>query len=227
MCTHQADRVASEILDWSRRARAQHGKNKEIVPGKRDNLSMTQRVRASLAARAQTGTSQPNRKKVRGSMQRIARVKHRCRQHKKEIVAENKRHHVTVEKEHMKCRLCAQTRPCDKVTIFLTQQCPAADQTNWMLRTQQMKNEMDVEQQGRVGDIRSLLGLQANMPQPKEKNEDATTRRPKKVGSESGRSNLMLTKRETDAAQKRQERLKLRAKMYIEELKRERGAVTG
>ena len=56
-------------------------------------------------------------------MQRIARFKHRCRQHNKEIVAEHTRHNVTVEKEHMKCRMCAKTKQFDKVTIFLTQQC--------------------------------------------------------------------------------------------------------
>ena len=99
----------------------------------------------------------------------------------------------------------------DKVTIFLTQQRPAAGQTNWMMRIQQLKNEMDVEQQGRVGDIRSLLGPQENTPRPKERNEDATPGRRIKVGSEGRGSNLMLTKRETDAAKKRQERLKLRA----------------
>ena len=159
-------------------------------------------------------------------MQRIARIKHICRQHNEEIVAENKRHCVTVEKEHVKCRMCAQTRPVDKVTIFLTQQCPAADQTNWMMSIQQLKNEMDVEQQGRVGDIRSLLGLQTNTPRPKEKNDDATPRRPIKVGSESRGSNLRLTKRETDEAQKRQERLKLRAKMHNKGLTRE-GLFTG
>ena len=97
---------------------------------------MTQRVRACLAARARTGSSQPNRKKVQGSMQRVARIKHRCRQHDKEIDAENKKHFVTVEKEHIKCRMVVQTRPFDKVTIFLTQQCRAADQTNWMMRIQ-------------------------------------------------------------------------------------------
>ena len=119
--------------------------------------------------RRESGSSQPDRKKVQGSMQRIARIKHRCRQHNKEIVTKNRRHYVTVEKEHMKCRMCAQTRPFDKVTIFLTQQCPAADQTNWMMRIQQLKSEMDVDKQGRVGDIRNLLVLQANTPRPKEK----------------------------------------------------------
>ena len=29
VCIHQADKVASEILDWSQRARAQHGKKKK------------------------------------------------------------------------------------------------------------------------------------------------------------------------------------------------------
>ena len=37
----------------------------------------------------------------------------------------------------------------------------------------------------------------------------------------------MLTKRETNAAQKRQERLKLRAKMHNKGLTRERGTFTG
>ena len=46
VCIHQADRVVSEILDCSQRARAQHGKKKEIVPGKPDNPPMTKRVRA-------------------------------------------------------------------------------------------------------------------------------------------------------------------------------------
>ena len=41
---HQADRVAREILDWSQRARAQHGKKKETVPEKPDNPLMNQRV---------------------------------------------------------------------------------------------------------------------------------------------------------------------------------------
>ena len=66
VCIHQADRVASEILDLSQRVRVQHGKKKEIVPGKPDNPPMTQRVRACFAARAQTGTSQPSRRKVQG-----------------------------------------------------------------------------------------------------------------------------------------------------------------
>ena len=131
---------------------------------------MTQRVRACLEARTQTGPSQPNRKKVQGSMQRIARIRHRYRQHNKEIVAESKRHHVMVEEEHIKCRICAQTRPFDKVTIF-------ADQTIWTVRIQQLKSEMGTEQQERAGDVRSLLGLQANTPRPKEKKEDATPRR--------------------------------------------------
>ena len=130
VCIHQADRVANEIQDSSQRARAQHGKKQEIVPGKPDNPPMIQRVRAGLAPCAQTGTSQPNgtsppnRKNVQGSMQRSARIKHRCKQHNKEIDAENKKHNVTLEKEHMKCRTCAQTRPFDMVAIFLTQQCP-------------------------------------------------------------------------------------------------------
>ena len=50
------------------------------------------------------------------------------------------------------------------------------------------KNEVDVEQQGRVGDIRNMLGLQVNTPRPKEKKEDATPRRTIKIGSESRRS---------------------------------------
>ena len=37
VCIHQADKVASEILDWSHRDRAEHGTKKEIVPGKPDN----------------------------------------------------------------------------------------------------------------------------------------------------------------------------------------------
>ena len=221
VCIHQADRVAREILDWSQRARAQHEKKKEIVPEKPDNPLMTQRVRACLVARARTGPSQPSRKKLQGSMQRLGRIKHRCSTTMKSLRM-NKIHYVMVEKEHMKCRMCAQTRPFDKVTIFLTQQCPAADQTNWMVRIQQPKNEMDVEQQGRVGDIRNLLGLQVNTPRPKEKHQDATTRRPIKGGSESGGPNLRMTKRETDAAQKRQESLKLRAKMHIKGLSRDR-----
>ena len=182
---------------------------------------MTQRVRACLAACAQSGSSQPNRKKVQDSMQRIARIKDRCRQHSKEVVAENKRHYVTVEKEHMKYRICAQTRPFNKVTIFLTQQCPAADQTNWMMGIQQLKNEMDVEQQGRVGDNGTCWSYKRIRHDPKKRTKDATTRRPIKGGSESRGPNLILTKRETDAAQKRQERLKLRAKMHNKELTRE------
>ena len=130
--------------------------------------------------------------------------------------------YVTVEKEHMKCRMCAQTRPFDKVTIFLTQQCTAADQTDWMMRIQHVKNEMDVERQGRAGDFRSLLGLQANTPRSKEKKEDATPRRTINIGSESRRSDPVLTKCEIDAAQKRQERLKLRAKMHNKGLTRDR-----
>ena len=130
----------------------------------------------------------------------------------------------------MKCIMCAQTRPFDKgrrglsikVTIFLTPQCPAEDQTNWMMRIQQLKNEMDVEQQERAGDIRSLLGLEANTPRPKEKEEEATPRRSKKRRSENRKSNRVLTKRETEAAQKRQGRLELRAKMYSKGLTRER-----
>ena len=74
----------------------------------------------------------------------------RCSTHS--TTFEIKRHYVTVEEEHMKCRMCAQTRLFDNVTIFLTQQCAAADQTNWMMRIHQLKSEMDVEQQGRVGD---------------------------------------------------------------------------
>ena len=89
-----------------------------------------------------------------------------------------------------------------------------------MMRIQHVKNEMDLEQQGRVGDIRSLLGLQVKFPRPKEK-EDATPRRSIKIDPESRRSNPLLTKREADAVQKRQERLKLRAKMHNKELTRD------
>ena len=32
VCIHQTERVASEILDWSQKAGAQHGRKKEIVP---------------------------------------------------------------------------------------------------------------------------------------------------------------------------------------------------
>ena len=120
----------------------------------------------------------------------------------------------------MKCRMCAQTRPFDKVTIFLTQQCPAADQTNWMMRIQQLKSERGVEQQGRVGDTQNLLGPQTNTPRPKEKNQDATTRRPIKVGSESRGSNLRLTKRELM-------RRTIRAKMHNIKDLRETGTFTG
>ena len=105
-------------------------------------------------------------RKCKVSMHRIARIKHRCRQHNKETVAENNRHFVTVEKEDTKCS--AQTRPFDEVTNLLD---TTAHQTNWMMRIQQLKNEMDVEQQGRVGDTRSLMALQANSP--KESDEDA------------------------------------------------------
>ena len=34
VCIHQADRVASEILDCSQRARAQHGWKNETAPGR-------------------------------------------------------------------------------------------------------------------------------------------------------------------------------------------------
>ena len=96
-------------------------------------------------------------------MQRVARIKHRCKQHNRETSEEDKRHYVTVEREHMKCMMCAQTKPFDKVTIFLTQQCPAANQAHWELRIQQLKSEMDKEQQGQAAkDSRSLMGLQAN-----------------------------------------------------------------
>ena len=37
VCIHQTERVASEILDWSQRARAQHGRKKEIVPERLNN----------------------------------------------------------------------------------------------------------------------------------------------------------------------------------------------
>ena len=57
VCIHQADEVASEIQDWSQRARAQHGKKKEIVPEKLDNPPKTQQVRTCLAACAQSDHS--------------------------------------------------------------------------------------------------------------------------------------------------------------------------
>ena len=60
--------------------------------------TMTQRVRACFAARVQTVTSQPRREKVQVSMQRIARIKHRCRQHNREIGTEITKHDVMVEK---------------------------------------------------------------------------------------------------------------------------------
>ena len=97
--------------------------------------------------------------------------------HNREISVENKRHYVTVEREHMKCMMCAQTKPFDKVTIFLTQQCPAADQTHWELRIQQLKSEADKEQQGRMArDLRSLMGLQANTPRQRDKKEDGNAK---------------------------------------------------
>ena len=57
---------------------------KKLCQEKGIHSRMTQRVRACLAARVQTATSQPRREKVQGSMQRIARIKHRCR-HNREI----------------------------------------------------------------------------------------------------------------------------------------------
>ena len=49
VCIHQTERVASEILDWSQRARAQHGRKEEIVPERLNNPLLTQRLRPCLA----------------------------------------------------------------------------------------------------------------------------------------------------------------------------------
>ena len=168
-------------------------------------------------------TNQPRKEHTRGHMQRVARIKHRCKQHNRETNEKNKRHYVTVEREHMKCMMCAQTKPFDKVTIFLTQQCPAASQANWELRIQQLKSEMDKEQQGQVAkDLRSLMGLQANTPRQKDRNEEETPRRVVKSATGSRKPNRGSTKREIEAAQKRQERLKKRAKLQNKGLAQER-----
>ena len=53
------------------------------------------------------------------------------------------RHYVTVKREHMNCMMCAQMKSFDKLTIFLAQQCPAAEQTYWELRIQHLKSETD------------------------------------------------------------------------------------
>ena len=69
---------------------------------------------------------------------------------------------------------------------------------------------------------RSPWGCKRIRHDPKKRTRMRRTRRPIKVGSESRGSNLRLTKRETDAAQKHQERLKLRAKMHKKGLTRDR-----
>ena len=125
----------------------------------------------------------------------------------------------------MKGMMCAQTKPLDKVTIFLAQQCPAADQTHWELRSQQLKSEMGNEQQGRVArDLRSLMGLQPNTPRQKKRQEGGRNAKTddKERDRESRRSNLGSTEREIEAAQERQERLKKRSKLYNKGLTKER-----
>ena len=165
----------------------------------------------------------PRKEHTRGHMQRVARIKHRCKQHNRETSEKNKRHYVTLKREHMKCMMCAQTKPFDKVTIFLTQQCPAANQAHWELRIQQLKSEMDKEQQGQVAkDLRSLMGLQANTPRQKDRKQEETPRRVVKSATGSRKPNLGSTKREIEAAQKRQERLKKRAKLHNKGLTQER-----
>ena len=135
---------------------------------------LNQRVRACLAERVQTVANQPRKEKIQDQMQRVARIKHRCRQHNREISLESKRHYVTVEREHMKCMMCAQTKPFDKVTTILTQQCPAADQAHWELRIQQLKSETDKEQQGRAArDLRSLMDCKRT---PRDKKTGRTKR---------------------------------------------------
>ena len=91
----------------------------------------------------------------------------------------------------MKCMMCAQTKPFDRVTIFLTQQCPAENQAHWELRIQQLKSEMDKEQQGRAAkDFRCLMGLQANTPRQKDRKEEETPRRVVKSATGSRKPNL-------------------------------------
>ena len=63
----------------------------------------------------------------------------------------------------------AQTRPFDKATVFLAQQCPAADQTNWMVRIQQLKNEMGIEQQERAGTYEACWDYKRTRRDPKKK----------------------------------------------------------
>ena len=221
VCIHQADRVASEILDWSQRARAQRGKKKENVPGKPDNPPMTNRVFRSTSANCDQPTKEIKSARLHAASRTNQTQMQTAQQGDPYVKQKTLRDGG--EGAHEKCRKCAQTRPFDKATIFLTQQCPAADQTNWMVRIQQLKSEMGIEQQERAGDMRSLLGLQANTPRPKEKDEDETPRRTINFGSESRGPNLML---ETDAPQKRHERLKLRAKCRAKG-SRERETFTG
>ena len=223
VCIHQTGRVATEILDWSRRARAHHGRKKEIIPQSLDFLPLTLLLRTCLAERTQTATRQPRKQLKQGQMQRVARIKHRCRQHNRETTADNKRHLVTVEREHMRCLMCAQTKPVDKVTIFLTQHCPATDQTNWKLRFQQLKSEMDMDQQERAPrDLRSLMGLQATTLGQRDRMGYEPPRRAAKRATESRKPNLGSTKREIETAQKRQDRLKRRAKLHNRGLMEER-----
>ena len=61
----------------------------------------------------------------------------------------------------------AQTRPFDKATVFFAQQVPRGRPDKLDGENQQLKKEMGIEHQDRAGDIRSLLGQQANTPRPK------------------------------------------------------------
>ena len=58
---------------------------------------------------------------------------------------------LRVENERMKCGMCAQTRPCDKVTLFFPMRRSKSDELDDE-NIQQSKSDMDVEQRGRVGD---------------------------------------------------------------------------
>ena len=80
----------------------------------------------------------------------------------------------------MKCMMCAQTRPFDKATIFLAQQCPRG-----------RPDKLDGE------DPRWALSSRNEL----ETNEACLDYK-------------LSTKRETDEAQKRQERFKVRASTH-------------
>ena len=107
---------------------AQHGK-KKLVPQKPDNPTLNQLVQTCLSQRARITTNQQKKEKYRAT--RSASDGSNAGADNTTLGSPEEAHNMKVEGgEHLRCMVCAQTRSFDKMTIFLTQLCLAADEAH-------------------------------------------------------------------------------------------------